>query len=44
MCIFDKEPVVGDVIKMGGKDYTVVRVNALNPDGNCVIYYDIQAR
>lgn len=44
MCIFDKEPIVGDVIKMGGRDYTVVRVNGLNPDGKCVIYYDIQAR
>lgn len=44
MCTLNDKPKVADVIQFGKKNYTIVNISEVNPDGNCVIYYDIQAR
>lgn len=44
MCTFDEEIKNGDTVSFGGKNYTVINVNPLSPDGSVVIYYDVQAR
>lgn len=44
MAVFDEPPKNTDIINFGGISYTIVRITPFNPDGNCVIYYTIQAR
>lgn len=44
MCYLDSEPVVNDKLIFGGKQYTVVNIESVNPDGKCVIYYNLQLR
>lgn len=44
LSVFDDKPVLNDVIVFGGNKYTVMNVNPVCPDGETVIYYDIQAR
>lgn len=44
MAVFDSAPINTDKLTFGGKTYTIVAVEPFCPDGNEVIYYDIQAR
>ena len=44
MCSLDKAPCIADKIVFGGKEYSVVDYRTENPDGTCVIYYDILCR
>lgn len=44
MCILDKAPELTDRITFGKKTYSIVKINEINPDGRCVIYYDLQVR
>lgn len=44
MCSFDVTPVFDDIIEIGNVKYVVKNVAPLNPDGNTVIYYNLQLR
>lgn len=44
MACLDGEPKSNDSITFGSKNYTVVNVDVMNPDGNTDIFYTIQAR
>lgn len=44
MCHLEKTPEVNDKVTFGGKEYTVINIEAINPDGLCVIYYNLQLR
>lgn len=44
MCVVNSRPNVNDSLLFGGKTYNIVNVRECNPDGNCVIYYEIQGR
>lgn len=44
MCYLESEPIIDDVLTIGGIDYLVKGINPLNPDGSTVIYYNLQLR
>lgn len=44
MAVLDGVPKSNDKITFGGKSYTVINVNTLNPDGTVNIFYTIQGR
>lgn len=44
MCVLDSAPVLDDVLEIGGVKYLVKDIAPLNPDGNTVIYYNLQLR
>ncbi len=44
MASLNGEPMSNDTVTFGGKSYTVVSVQTMNPDGNTDIFYNIQAR
>lgn len=44
MASLEIEPCIGDKALYGGKEYKVVNFNTENPDGNCVIYYELLCR
>lgn len=44
MACINGEPMSNDTVTFQGKDYTVINVSALNPDGSGAIFYNIHAR
>lgn len=44
MCYLGDKPVIDDVLEIGGIEYLVKDISQLNPDGNTVIYYNLQLR
>lgn len=44
MCVFDEKPLINDVVYIGEKNYTIVAINEVNPDGSNAIFYNIQGR
>lgn len=44
MTSIDEEPMVNDKLNYMGKEYTIISVSQINPNGEKVIYYDIQGR
>jgi len=44
MCYFDEVPSVNEKIHFGNKEYTIISITPLSPDGVVDLYYMIQAR
>ena len=44
MASFVEEPKVDDKLYWGAKEYTIVSIRNIKPDGKTVIYYDVQCR
>lgn len=44
MCVLDKEPKLNDVLYFADKEYSIVKIDRLSPDGTTVIYYNLVLR
>ena len=44
MASLDERPLSNDTVNFGGRSYTVIDVQPLNPDGRTDIFYNIHAR